>query len=137
LADVLAQQAASLGLAPRVAFVGPVADTAPEYGRFRVFVLSSCTEQMPIAMLEAMAAGLPVVATDVGDVRAILPPDAAACVVPARDPAALAAALDRVLADAALRERLGAANRARAVAHYQAAACLDRFLALYRRAAGG
>ena len=64
--------AASLGIAPRVSFLGHIADPAPLYAGFDLFALSSDTEQMPIAVIEAMAAGLPVAATDVGDVRGML-----------------------------------------------------------------
>ena len=128
----LAQQ---LGVADRVRFVGPVADTAPSYAAMTVFVMSSRTEQMPIALLEAMAAGLPVVATDVGDVRAILPESAAAYIVPKADPAALARALAAVLGDPALRQRLGADNRRRVEERYEARRCLARFTALYERVA--
>jgi glycosyltransferase involved in cell wall biosynthesis len=131
LADALRARAASLGLAEFVDFAGPVADTAPAYAGFSVFALSSRTEQMPIALLEAMACGLPVVATDVGDVRAILPPEQAPFVVPAADADALAAALARQLQDAALRARLGAANRRQVEANYEASACLGRFVRVY------
>ncbi|MBL8749050.1 MAG: glycosyltransferase [Planctomycetes bacterium] len=135
LADELRRLAAELGLGERVEFAGPVADPASLYARFTTFVLSSRTEQMPIAMLEAMACGLPVVATDVGDVRAILPIEANECIVPPADPAALASALQRVLADASLRRRLGAANRARVEQQYEAAACFERFLRVYESSA--
>ncbi|HZN38875.1 MAG TPA: glycosyltransferase [Planctomycetota bacterium] len=131
LDGTLRARAASLGLADAVDFAGPVADTAPSYAGFSVFALSSRTEQMPIALLEAMACGLPVVATDVGDVRAMLPPEQAEFVVPAGDPDALAAALRRQLQDAALRARLGAANRRQVEAKYEASACLDRFVRVY------
>jgi glycosyltransferase involved in cell wall biosynthesis len=130
----LRAEAARLGLGERVTFAGQTDDTAPWYQRFDVFVLSSRTEQMPIAMLEAMASGLPVVATDVGDVRAILPADAGGCVVPPGDPDALAAALARVVGDAALRVRLGAANRRVVEERYESALCLERFAQLYRSA---
>lgn len=131
LADALRARAASLGLSELVDFAGPVADTAPGYAGFSVFVLSSRTEQMPIALLEAMASGLPVVATDVGDVREILPPEQAPFVVPPADPDAMAAALQRQLQDGALRAALGAANRAQVEAKYEARTCLDRFVRVY------
>jgi glycosyltransferase involved in cell wall biosynthesis len=131
LAEPLRALAATLGVASRVTFVGPVTDTASCYAGFAVFVLSSRTEQMPIAMLEAMASGLPVVATDVGDVRAMLPPQAAPGVVPPGDPVALAAALQRLLGDAALRRQWGEANRQVAEQRYEAKVCLQRFAALY------
>jgi glycosyltransferase involved in cell wall biosynthesis len=132
LAPALRDEAMRLGLGERVTFVGQTDDTAPWYQRFDVFVLSSRTEQMPIAMLEAMASGLPVVATDVGDVRAILAADE--CVVPPQDPEALAGALSRVVGDAGLRARLGAANRRVAQERYESAVCLDRFAQVYRGA---
>jgi glycosyltransferase involved in cell wall biosynthesis len=135
LAADLRAFAAELALGHRVRLHGPVADTAPCYAGFTVFALCSRTEQMPLALLEAMACALPVVATDVGDVRAVLPESAAPFVVPPRDPDALAAALQRVLADPALRARLSADNRARVEQRYDARTCLDRFTRLYERTA--
>jgi glycosyltransferase involved in cell wall biosynthesis len=134
LAEELRSLAQQLGVADRVEFVGPVADTAPCYSRMSAFVLSSRTEQMPIALLEAMACGLPVAATDVGDVRTILPPESADLIAPAGDPPALARALRRLQADAALCQRLGAGNRRRVEERYEADACLDRFVRVYEDA---
>ena len=84
----------------------------------RLLALSSDTEQMPLVVLEAMAAGLPVVATDVGDTKALVSEPNRAFVTPLGDDAAYAAALRTVGTDTALAERLGAANRARAEAAY-------------------
>ena len=130
----LRRLAAELGVTGRVEFTGAVGDPAPHYARMSVFVLSSRTEQMPIALLEAMACGLPVVATDVGDVRAILPIDASDLVVPPGDPALLAAALARAAGDAELRRQRGAGNRRRVEQKHEAVECLDRFVAVYESA---
>jgi glycosyltransferase involved in cell wall biosynthesis len=105
------------GLAGRVVFAGHMADPAAAYRHMDVFALSSDTEQMPLSVLEAMAAGLPVAATDVGDVAALVAAPNRPFVVP-RDAAALAAALGRLLADAPTRHAAGAANRARAERDY-------------------
>jgi glycosyltransferase involved in cell wall biosynthesis len=79
--------------------------------------MSSETEQMPISILEAMAAGLPVASVDVGDVRAMLCPANRPFVVPKTDDD-LAKAIAALLGDRGLRERLGARNREYASAHY-------------------
>jgi glycosyltransferase involved in cell wall biosynthesis len=110
----------SLGIAGRVAFAGHMASPATAYAHFDLFALSSDTEQMPLTVLEAMAAQLPVAATDVGDVATMLAPENAPHVVP-RDDAALGAALGRLAADGALRRTVGAANRAKAARDYDQA----------------
>jgi len=129
----LRAEAERLGLGERVTFAGFTNDTAQHYRTFAVFAMSSKTEQMPIALVEAMASGLPVAATDVGDIRAVVAEPNRDCIVPPGDPAALAEVLDRLCADRALRRRLGAANRAVASERFGAAACLERFCAVYRR----
>ena len=68
----LEQKAAFLGLSEHVAFAGPTATPESMLPGFDLFALSSDTEQMPLSVLEAMAAGLPVASTDVGDVRDML-----------------------------------------------------------------
>lgn len=105
--------AARLGVAEAVLFAGHRPDPAALYRAFDIFALSSDTEQMPFSVLEAMASGLPVAATDVGDVSAMVASENAPLVVP-KEAAALATALGALAADHALRARLGAANRARA-----------------------
>ena len=111
-------------------FTGALADPAQILAGFDVFALSSDTEQMPLSVLEAMAAGKPVAATAVGDVAAMLSEPNRAYAVPLDD-AALHAALMALVDDAALRGRLGAANRARAVSVYDQQAMLDRWAALF------
>lgn len=128
--DGLIALAAQLGLAGDVEFPGHVTDTPALFARLDIAALSSDTEQMPIAVLEAMAAGLPVAATDVGDVRTMLADGNAPFVVP-RDDAALAGALAGLLADPALRAGLGAANRARAVAVFGEAAMFAAWRGLF------
>ena len=103
--------AASLGL--RVHWAGHVTDPAPLLRALDIFAMSSDTEQMPLGLLEAMAAGLPAVATDVGDIAAMLPPSARSFVTP-RDDVALAAALRRLIASPELRQEMGDANRIKA-----------------------
>jgi glycosyltransferase involved in cell wall biosynthesis len=131
----LRSQAHALGITDRVQFVGPVADTAPCYAQFDVFVLSSRTEQLPLVLLEAMACGLPVVATDVGDVRATLPYDAGPCIAPPADADALASSLRLLLGNQGLRASLGQKNRQVVAERFAAGACLQRFVDLYRQTA--
>lgn len=107
--------ATALGIGARVVFTGAQAYPAALYNMFDVFALSSDTEQMPLSVLEAMGSGLPVVATDVGDVRRMLA-EANAPYVVARDAGAMASALRALLDLPERRRMIGAENRARAVA---------------------
>jgi glycosyltransferase involved in cell wall biosynthesis len=84
-----------------------------EFAAADVFCLPSWWEAMPLSVLEAMAAGLPVVATDVGDVARAVADGVTGFVVPAQNPEKLAAALEPLLTDAELRRRMGAAGRER------------------------
>ena len=110
--------AAELGITDRVSFVGHVEEPHKVYPLMDIFAMSSDTEQMPNTLLQAMAASRPVASVDIGDVRAILPPENAALIAPRGDEAGLAALIDRLLADRGLRERLAAANRRHVVATY-------------------
>jgi glycosyltransferase involved in cell wall biosynthesis len=112
-------------------FAGPIANPAPLYARMDIFALSSDTEQMPLSVLEAMACGLPIAATAVGDVAAMVA-DANRPFLTPREPEQLAAAFATLLADPGLREQLGAANRARAEAAYDQEAMFATHAALWR-----
>jgi glycosyltransferase involved in cell wall biosynthesis len=109
----LAALAVSLGVSERVRFVGHQRDTAPFYAQFDIFALSSDTEQMPLSVIEAMASGLPVVSTDVGDVRLMLAQENSPF-VSRLDDAALAGALSVLAGDPEARHCIGLANLAKA-----------------------
>ncbi|QDU85364.1 Capsular glucan synthase [Planctomycetes bacterium Pla163] len=135
--EALERRATEPDLRGRVHLVGARPDPAPMLRAADAFCLPSDTEQMPIAMVEAMAVGLPVVATDVGDVRAILPDQQQDRVVPSGSEAAagLARGLRALAADPATRAALGRANRARVEEHFTQAGMVARYDALYRAAA--
>ena len=94
------------GMAERVAFAGQVKDVQPFYAMADVFVLPSHSEGSPNVLLEAMAARVPVVATSVGGIPEIVENEKSALLVPVSDPAALAAAIARMLRESDLGARL-------------------------------
>ena len=127
----LEERAARPDLAGRVHLTGYQADPPRFYRAMDVFAITSDTEQMPVCLLEAMAAGLPVVSTDVGDIRPVLPAEQADGLVPLAGEAtanAFAGALARLLAEPGHRQRLGRLNRRRVEERYT----FDTMLASYR-----
>ena len=110
----LERELGELGLRERVSLEGERRDVPSLLAGSDVFVLSSHSEGLPVSVLEAMAAGLPVVASAVGGVAELVLDGETGLLVPPADQAALAAALWRLVADAGLRRRLGDAGRARA-----------------------
>jgi D-inositol-3-phosphate glycosyltransferase len=106
------------------------------YRRAAVVVCPSRREGFGVACLEAMAHGRPVVATAVGGLLDLVVDEETGLVVPPRDPAALRAALERLLSDADLRGRLGRAGRERARADFSWAGVTDATLAAYSEALG-
>ena len=125
--DVLAS---TLGISDRVVFGGHVENVEDVLGSLDVFALSSDTEQMPNSLLQAMAAGLPVAAVDVGDVKHILAPENAPYVV-ARDGGALPEALAQLLEDPRLRRRLGQTNQAHVRRHYNEQRMFEAYECLF------
>jgi L-malate glycosyltransferase len=101
------------GIADRCVFTGYLARPELALAGFDIFAMSSDTEQMPYGLLEAMCGGLPVAATDVGDIRSMVVDDNRPFVVNVADEAALTGALRSLLKDAVLRGKLGAANQAK------------------------
>jgi glycosyltransferase involved in cell wall biosynthesis len=124
-------EAERLGIEDRVHLPGFVSDPANVAGLFDVFALSSASEQFPISLVEAMAAGLPVAAPSVGDVAAMVAAENRPFIVAAGDERGLRRALTALADDPALRRTIGEANRARARKSYDEAAMIERYKALY------
>ncbi|WP_145201593.1 glycosyltransferase [Sphingobium sp. B2] len=129
--DAIVAQAAALGL-DDLHMAGFMDQPWRFVGLFDIFALSSDSEQFPISLVEAMAAGVPVASMDVGDVINMVAPENRSFVVP--DEAGLAQALGTLATDPDLRARLGAANRDRAVRDYAEQAMVDAYASLYGEA---
>jgi len=108
----LTSLAARQGLADRVVFAGHVDTPEAVLGLFDVFAISSDTEQMPNALLQALAAGRPVAGMDVGDVRLMVAPENRRLIAPKGDERQFRDALKQLLSEADTRRRLGEANQA-------------------------
>ena len=133
----LRQQAARTGLGKRIVFAGQIDDVRTAFGPESVFALTSATEQMPNALLQAMAMARPVVAFDAGDVARMLPASDPGQVLAQDDSAGFADALVRLLGSHELRARLGRENRARAEQAYDMNAMVAAYDRLYRTALEG
>lgn len=118
LRSEMEQYAIALGLANRVIFTGWRQDVTRIYADLDVLVVSSDQEGTPVAAIEAMASGLPIVATRVGGLAGIVNDGESGYLVPPRDPDALADAIDRVLRHPGTAGRMGQAGRAIARSRY-------------------
>jgi glycosyltransferase involved in cell wall biosynthesis len=132
------RRARDLGIADRLelpGWLGP-AERARELQRAQVFCLPSHAEGLPMALLEAMAAGKAVVASDVGAIPEAVQDGDNGLLTPARDSRLLAAALERLLDDAPLRARLGQRARATVEQHYSLDAVGARLGEIYHELEG-
>ena len=125
--------AAGLGLGARVRFLGWRADLDRLYADLDVVVLTSKNEGSPVALIEAMAAGRPVVSTRAGGVEDVVTDGETGLLVPVGDSAAVARAILTLLDDPARAARLGTAARAAAVARFGSGRLVGDIDALYRR----
>jgi glycosyltransferase involved in cell wall biosynthesis len=112
--QVLERRAAELAISSRAQFLGATGAMAELYAIADVVAVPSWAEPFGLVVAEAMAAGRPVVGTDAGAIPELVVAEHTGLLVPPRDPTALAAAIERLLGDAALRTRLGAAAQERA-----------------------
>jgi len=108
----------ALDLAGRVHFLGWRRDLDAVYADLDVVALTSINEGTPVALIEAMAAGRPVVSTEVGGVADVVAHERTGLLVPSGDDSACAVAVLRLLRDPALRERMGREGRAQVTTRY-------------------
>lgn len=133
--EALRRQAQELGIGERLHLLGRVEQPQRYLSAFDVFVNCSDFEGASNAILEAMAARVPVVATEVGGTPELIRDDQTGLLVPPRAPPALASAIDRLLIEPELRGRLTAAARATVVAEHAYPAMIQAYASLYRQLA--
>lgn len=133
IGSTLRARAAAAEIATEIQFVGNRSDIPELMRQADVAVLSSHQEGFPNAVIEAMAAGLPVVATAVGGVIEAVIHGETGFLVPIRDPSAMAEALVTIARDATLRKRFGEQGRAVAQRRFALDTCADAYISFYRR----
>ena len=125
-----------LRLEDKVHLPGMSTDIPPWLRAMDCFVLSSKREGLPMAVLEAMACGLPVVSTDVGAIASLNRQGEHVLLAPAQDPPALARAMENILEEQTYRERLGAAGYQCALQQYGSQAMAEHYIRLYQKSGG-
>ncbi len=133
----LEAEASDRGVRGSVKFAGERADVPEVMRSLDALVLPSAWEGLPLALLEAMASGLPVVSTDVGSVRELLGGGAGGVLVPRRDPVALADGVMAMLAHTERAGHMGARNRQTVLAGYSLRANAEALVSLYRQVLSG
>jgi glycosyltransferase involved in cell wall biosynthesis len=128
---LIIKKAEELGIAARVRVLGFRDDVPRVLAGSDLFVLATPSEGLSLAIMEAMAAALPVVATAVGGNPELVEPGITGLLVPAGDAAALARALRELARDPSRRRAMGRAGRSRVVLEFTAAKMADRYAALY------
>lgn len=131
LADALLARAAALGVADHLHLLGLRSDIPGLLADAELFVLPSLSEGLPMALLEAMFAGCPIVASDVGEVRAALQNGEAGVLVEPGDAAALARAIDSLLCNSAVAQLLAERARRRAATEYDLRVMVARYACVY------
>lgn len=133
--EALKAEVRDLGLGDSVTFTGNRDDTPLIYAALDVFVLPSMKEAFPLVVLEAMAAGAPIVATTVGDVPRMIEHDVSGLLTGPGDAASLGLAVRTLLLDRDKAEHLGRAAHAAAAKHYASTRMAERYLEMYRQVA--
>lgn len=134
LRSALEARVRELGMAGQFLFTGQRNDMDQIYRSFDIYVLPSLEEAMPMALLEAMAAGLPVVATKVGGVPDVVNDPSVGTLVEPGDPNAIATGVRDLLSNQSRREQIGSNARTRVENHFSAAAMARRYAELYQEA---
>lgn len=134
--NAILQAATEYGVAGRIELPGFNPDPAAALRDIDIFALSSDSEQQPISLIEAMASGLPVVSTDVGDVREMVSEANLPLIVPPVREDLFAEALSKMAANMSDRLAIGAVNRAKALQFFDEKTMVNRYRALYEAAMG-
>ena len=131
----LADRICRLGLESEVVLPGNLTDLDKVMQAADIFVMSSLWEGLPLVLLEAMAAGLPVVAYGIPGIKEVVADGATGLIVPVGDPASLADGLEQLAGDGELRRRLSAAGETLIQTEYGFAEYVEKLSRLYHRAA--
>jgi glycosyltransferase involved in cell wall biosynthesis len=131
--EELREQAKQLRIAEHVVFWGHRDDVPNLLGQLQVLVCASDMETFGRSLIEAMGCELPVVATRVGGIPEVVEEGETGVLVPAANPGAMASAVERLLHDDALRDRMGRAGRARAARLFSVEGHVERILAVYNK----